>query len=116
MKFRDGYMIKSGDPVNNFIDVATRHLQMKQGVLGIKVKIMLPYEPRKNKAGSKVMQPDVITVRAPTAEKDEPQHGGHHQQQQQGFAKNVDDGAHGGAPQQHAGQQGGDGAEYGVGQ
>jgi len=37
MKFRDGYMIKSGDAVNHYIDFAVRHIQLKQGVLGIKV-------------------------------------------------------------------------------
>merc|ERR1712206_43129 len=40
MKFSDGYMIKSGDAVNHYIDKAVRHIQMKQGVLGIKVAIM----------------------------------------------------------------------------
>ena len=30
MKFRDGYMIKSGDAVNHYIDFAVRHIQLKQ--------------------------------------------------------------------------------------
>jgi small subunit ribosomal protein S3e len=33
MKFRDGYMIKSGDNVNHFVDHAVRHLEMKAGML-----------------------------------------------------------------------------------
>jgi len=65
MKFRDGYMIKSGDPVRNYIDTACRHIKMKQGVLGIKVSIMLPFEPAKGKPGSKIPQPDVVTVSQP---------------------------------------------------
>lgn len=30
MKFRAGYMIKSGDGVNHYVDYATRHIQLKQ--------------------------------------------------------------------------------------
>lgn len=62
MKFRDGYMIKSGNPVNDYIDVAVRHLKLKQGVLGIKVKIMLPYDPTGKEGGSRIPQPDVVQV------------------------------------------------------
>lgn len=41
MKFKDGYMISSGQPVNDFIDSAVRHVLLRQGVLGIKVRITL---------------------------------------------------------------------------
>jgi len=69
MKFRDGYMIKSGDPVNHYIDEAIRHIKLKQGVMGIRVKIMLPFEPDKKKGpGSRVPQPDVIRVHEPKEE------------------------------------------------
>ena len=37
MKFKDGYMIASGQPVHDFIDSAVRHVLLRQGVLGIKV-------------------------------------------------------------------------------
>ncbi len=37
MKFKDGYMISSGNPVNDYIDGAVRHVMLRQGVLGIKV-------------------------------------------------------------------------------
>merc|ERR1712098_513968 len=40
MKFTDGFMIHSGQPAKDFIDSATRHVLLRQGVLGIKVKIM----------------------------------------------------------------------------
>lgn len=30
MKFRDGYMIKSGEPVKHYIDKAIRHILLKQ--------------------------------------------------------------------------------------
>merc|ERR1712093_565235 len=38
MKFTDGFMIHSGQPAKDFIDSATRHVLLRQGVLGIKVK------------------------------------------------------------------------------
>jgi hypothetical protein len=37
MKFKDGFMIASGNPVNDYIDGAVRHVMLRQGVLGIKV-------------------------------------------------------------------------------
>uniref|UniRef100_A0A2I2ZKT7 KH type-2 domain-containing protein n=1 Tax=Gorilla gorilla gorilla TaxID=9595 RepID=A0A2I2ZKT7_GORGO len=36
MKFVDGLMIHSGDPVNYYVDTAVRHVLLRQGVLGIK--------------------------------------------------------------------------------
>ena len=43
MKFKDGYMISSGQPVNEFIDSAVRHVLLRQGCLGIKVLPSLQY-------------------------------------------------------------------------
>lgn len=40
MKFKDGYMIATGQPCRDFIDEAVRHVLLRQGVLGIRVKIM----------------------------------------------------------------------------
>lgn len=37
MKFKDGYMISSGNPTKEFIDSAVRHVLLRQGCLGIKV-------------------------------------------------------------------------------
>jgi ribosomal protein uS3 len=39
MKFTDGFMIHSGQPAVDFIDYAVRHVLLRQGVLGIKVKM-----------------------------------------------------------------------------
>ena len=39
MKFADGLMIHSGDPTNHYIQTATRHVLLRQGVLGLKVRI-----------------------------------------------------------------------------
>jgi small subunit ribosomal protein S3e len=45
MKFRDGFMIHTGQPKIDFIDVAVRHIGLRQGIMGVKVKIMMPYNP-----------------------------------------------------------------------
>ena len=37
MKFKDGFMVSSGEPVRQYIDSAVRHVMLRQGVLGIKV-------------------------------------------------------------------------------
>merc|ERR1712100_433563 len=64
MKFSDGYMIAAGFHKRNFIDSAVRHVLLRQGCLGIKVKIMLPYDPT-GKAGSKIPMPDKVDVYEP---------------------------------------------------
>lgn len=64
MKFVDGYMISSGHPVKEYVDYAYRHVMLRQGVLGIKVKIMLPWDPT-GRTGPKKPLPDVITVLQP---------------------------------------------------
>ena len=38
-------MIHSGNPAEEYVDTAVRHVLLRQGVLGIKVKIMLPHDP-----------------------------------------------------------------------
>ncbi|XP_014250533.1 40S ribosomal protein S3-like [Cimex lectularius] len=67
MKFVDGLMIHSGDPCNEYVDTATRHVLLRQGVLGIKVKIMLPYDPQ-GKSGPKKPLPDSVYVYDPKDE------------------------------------------------
>jgi small subunit ribosomal protein S3e len=75
MKFADGFMIHAGDPARvcgssyfssnrqKFIDVAMRHVLLRQGVLGLKVKIMLPHDPS-GKTGPKKALPDVVCHRS----------------------------------------------------
>lgn len=67
MKFVDGYMIHSGEPTNHYVDTAVRHVLLRQGVLGIKVKIMLPFDPT-GKRGPKKPLPDTIHVIEPKEE------------------------------------------------
>lgn len=67
MKFRDGYMLKSGAATTQYIDYATSMIQLKQGVLGIRVKIMLPHDST-GKEGVQIRLPDVVTVLDPKEE------------------------------------------------
>src|ERR1700743_1905298 len=60
-------MIHSGQPANDFIDSATRHVLLRQGVLGIKVKIMRGADPE-GKAGPQKSLPDAVTIIEPMGE------------------------------------------------
>jgi len=62
MKFRDGYMIKSGQPKQVYVDSAVRHVLLRQGVLGIRVQIMLPWDPL-GKIGPSAPLPDVVDIK-----------------------------------------------------
>mmetsp|Transcript_106671 Transcript_106671/g.148696 ORF Transcript_106671/g.148696 Transcript_106671/m.148696 type:complete len:229 (+) Transcript_106671:31-717(+) len=64
MKFKDGYMLKTGDITRFYVAKATRHVFLRQGVLGIKVSIMLPHDPTGQDGVAKT-QPDVIIVHEP---------------------------------------------------
>ena len=61
MKFREGYMVKSGDPSKKFVTQAVGHIPMKQAVVGIRVLIMLAQDPH-GVNGPREPQPDVIKV------------------------------------------------------
>ena len=50
-----------------FVDTAVRHVMMRQGILGVKVSIMLPHDP-KGQIGPKSLLSDVITVLEPKEE------------------------------------------------
>lgn len=67
MKFRDGYMIKAGQPTKDFIDTAVRHVLMRQGVLGVKVAIMLPWDPTVRGHIPRTL-PDVVKIHDPKEE------------------------------------------------
>lgn len=61
MKFLDGFMIHSGQPRNEFIDSSTKHVHLRQGVLGIKVKIMLPTSAE-GRTGPRKPLPDYVYI------------------------------------------------------
>jgi len=68
MKFTDGFMIHSGQPSRDFVDYAVRHVLLRQGVLGIKVKIMKGWDPEGN-LGPKKTLPDTVTILEPPIDK-----------------------------------------------
>lgn len=67
MKFGDGYMIKTGHAGQVYTDTAVRHVLMRQGVIGIRVSIMLPHDP-KGIVGPKIPLDDVVTILEPKEE------------------------------------------------
>ena len=67
MKFKDGYMVSSGDPTRVYLDSAVRHVLLRQGVLGIKVRIMKDWDPT-GRQGPKMPLPDVVKVHEPKEE------------------------------------------------
>ena len=62
MKFKEGYMIKTGEVSQAYVQKAVRHVMMRQGVLGIKVKIMLPHDPTGRNGPSQQLA-DIIELR-----------------------------------------------------
>jgi small subunit ribosomal protein S3e len=50
--------------LREYVDTAVRHVLMRQGVLGVKVIIMLPHDP-KGIVGPKSLLADVITILEP---------------------------------------------------
>jgi ribosomal protein uS3 len=66
-KFSDGYMIKTGHAYEEYVETAVRHVMMRQGILGVKVAIMLPHDP-KGIIGPKSLLSDVITILEPKGE------------------------------------------------
>eukprot|EP01126_Amoeba_proteus_P027040 TRINITY_DN267_c0_g2_i10.p1 TRINITY_DN267_c0_g2~~TRINITY_DN267_c0_g2_i10.p1 ORF type:complete len:228 (-),score=35.36 TRINITY_DN267_c0_g2_i10:97-780(-) len=67
MKFCDGYMKKSGYAITQYVDTAVRHVLLKSGIIGLKVAIMLPWDPT-GKKGPKTPLPDVVTILNPKKE------------------------------------------------
>ncbi|CCO35698.1 40S ribosomal protein S3-1 [Rhizoctonia solani AG-1 IB] len=68
MIFCTGFMIHSGQPARDFVDYAVRHVLLRQGVLGIKVKIMKGWDPTGN-LGPKKPLPDTVTIQEPPIDK-----------------------------------------------
>jgi len=70
MKFNEGYMVTSGDATNYYIVEAVEHVLLRQGTIGVRVKIMLPYDATGKKGCSRRL-PDIVEVREPPVEKDD---------------------------------------------
>merc|ERR1712036_172196 len=67
MKFKDGYFVSSGQPCRDFVETASRHVLMRMGMIGISVKIMLPWDPS-GKTGPKKPLPDHVSIVEPKEE------------------------------------------------
>lgn len=65
-KYKQGYIISTGQPKLEFVDEAVRHVELRQGVLGVKVKI-LPDTERQVGKYRKIM-PDVVKIHEPKDE------------------------------------------------
>jgi len=68
MKFTDGFMIHSGEPAREYVDYAVRHVLLRQGVLGLKVKIMKGWDPE-GRMGPRKPLPDTVTIFDPPVDK-----------------------------------------------
>ena len=64
MKFKDGYLISTGQPKDLFVEECSRNVLLRQGVMGIKVKILKPHDPE-GKQGPKMPMPDYVVVHEP---------------------------------------------------
>ena len=70
MKYTQGYLISTGQPKNDYIDHAIRHVFFKSGIIGIQVKIMLPTDFTGKQGCSKPL-PDKVTIREPKVDEEE---------------------------------------------
>lgn len=53
--------------LSEYVETAVRHVMMRQGILGVKVSIMLPHDP-KGIQGPKTLLSDVVTILEPKNE------------------------------------------------
>lgn len=65
-KYKQGYLISTGQPKIEFIDEAVRHVELRQGILGIKVKIMMDTEKAVGKY--RKYMPDYVKISDPKDE------------------------------------------------
>ncbi|KAG8841916.1 40S ribosomal protein S3 [Tulasnella sp. 330] len=68
MKFMDVFMILSGQTVKDYVDYVVRRVLLRQGVLGLKVKIMKGWDPE-GRIGPRNPLPDTVTIFDPPVNK-----------------------------------------------
>jgi len=71
MKFRDGYLISSGQPKYEYMDRCVRHVAMRAGMIGVSVSILLPHDPT-GKVGPRTPMPDHVVIAEPKADENLP--------------------------------------------
>lgn len=124
MKFKEGYMITSGEATKTYIVEAVEHVLLRQGTIGVRVTIMLPHDPEGKKGGVREQLPDVVIVHKPKSYDDDivgrggqdeygnnyadntnqQGYGQNQQQQQQGYGNYQPQPAQDQQPQQNYGQ------------
>ena len=70
-KYKAGYLVTTGQPKHEFVEYAVRHVDLRQGVLGVKVKIMMNTDrlpPRLRK-----VMPDNVKIHEPKDDDDVPE-------------------------------------------
>jgi ribosomal protein uS3 len=65
-KYTMGYQVSTGQPKHDFIDKAIRHVELRQGMLGLKVMIMGAVEV--GTGPNRIVMPDVIKIMEPKDE------------------------------------------------
>ena len=68
-KYKQGYLVSTGQPKLEFVDVAVRHVQLRQGVLGVKVKIMM--DASKAPGKYRKLMPDYVKIHEPKDDREE---------------------------------------------
>ena len=71
VKYKQGYLISTGNPKREFLDVSIRHVLFKLGIMGIKVKIMLPTDFTGKIGGIPKYLPDKITITDPKEQEEQ---------------------------------------------
>jgi len=109
MKFKEGYMITSGEATKQYITEAVEHVLLRQGTIGVRVTIMLPHDPEGVK-GVKDQLPDLVVVHNPKNYDDEdemPERAGQtYEDDGYGQQRPAEQPQYGGQPQQSYEQQG----------
>jgi small subunit ribosomal protein S3e len=82
MKYKQGYLISTGQPRLDYMDEAVRHVFFKQGIMGIKIRIMLDHDPT-GRFGIKAPFPDRVEIREPKNDNEEEERRGGNQAQAQ---------------------------------
>ncbi|KAH0472068.1 MAG: hypothetical protein KVP17_001095 [Porospora cf. gigantea B] len=67
MKFGDGFLLTTGNPSTLYVEQAIRTVLLRQGILGVRVRIMRPHDPE-GKAGPATPIPDHIKIQEPKIE------------------------------------------------
>jgi len=68
MKYKQGYLVSTGEPKNEFVDEAVRHVELRQGVLGVRIKIMGDVEKQVGKL--RIVMPDYVKISDPKEDRD----------------------------------------------